>query len=109
MTTATRTAARHFYGLHWAYGINTVDSNGDPIATPIVFDTKAERDAWVDEDRFDGNFHRSATTAAEARRLMVPEIIATLGLGVYEAADLRVAGMDTIIAQWNRMWDMIGN
>lgn len=54
-----------YYAIYHPYGTRTI-SGGDEL---IRFGTKAERDAYVDADRWDGsNYHREAVTRAHARR-----------------------------------------
>lgn len=49
-------ANRYWYGLHWPYGVGVRHADdGSLFASPVVFLSKRERDAWVDADRFDGN------------------------------------------------------
>lgn len=63
------------YGFYWQYGIGTVSANDyQPVGDVMVFDSKRERDEWIAGDKFDGNWHRSAMSAREARRLMVNAI-----------------------------------
>ena len=40
-----------------------------------MFDSRAERDAWVADDVFDGNWHCEAITAKEARHIMADTVI----------------------------------
>ena len=40
-----------------------------------MFDSRAERDAWVADDVFDGNWHCEAITAKEARHIMADTFI----------------------------------
>lgn len=61
----------HYYGIECMYGRNVTDSEGNRRGDVHVFGTKAERDAWVDADEFDGNWHRDAIGSGEARRLML--------------------------------------
>ena len=64
-------ANRYWYGLHWLYGVGTRwAEDNTPTATVMVFLSKRERDAWVDADRFDGNYHRSVASRGEALPLM---------------------------------------
>lgn len=41
----------------------------------MVFDSMGERDKWVAGDVFDGDWHREAITAKEARRIMADTVI----------------------------------
>ena len=41
----------------------------------MVFDSMGERDKWVADDVFDGDWHREAITAKEARRIMADTVI----------------------------------
>lgn len=64
-------AATYWYGLYWTYGVGARHADdGSPFASPVVFLSKRERDAWVDDDRFDGNWHRSRASRGEALPLM---------------------------------------
>lgn len=64
-------ANRYWYGLHWPYGVGVRHADdGSLFASPVVFLSKRERDAWVDADRFDGNWHRSVASRGEALPLM---------------------------------------
>lgn len=40
-----------------------------------MFDSRAERDAWVADDVFDDNWHCEAITAKEARHIMADTVI----------------------------------
>lgn len=65
----------HYYAFYNYYGNNTTDTAGNRIGTLYVFDTKRERDEWNDdEDYRDGNLHREAISAKEARRMLVDYI-----------------------------------
>lgn len=65
----------HYYAFYNHYGNNTTDTAGNRIGTLYVFDTKRERDEWNDdEDYRDGNLHREAISAKEARRMLVDYI-----------------------------------
>lgn len=63
----------HWYGFHNAYG-NGSRMDGERVGRVRVFDSRRERDAWVEADVFDGVFHREAITSAEARRLMLRDL-----------------------------------
>lgn len=67
--------ARYFYAFRWAYGIGTTWDDGSWPGSLYVFDSMAERDAWVADDVFDGNWHREAITAKEARHIMADTVI----------------------------------
>ena len=67
--------ARYFYAYRWTYGIGTTWDDGSWPGGLYVFDSRAERDAWVADDVFDGNWHREAITAREARRIMADTVI----------------------------------
>lgn len=65
----------HYYAFYNYYGNNTTDTAGNRIGTLYIFDTKRERDEWNDdEDYRDGNLHREAISAKEARRMLVDYI-----------------------------------
>ena len=57
------TAKRHFYAAYNSYGIR-VRFNDYNIPTLHIFDSKRERDEWVDQDWM----HRQEITAAEFRK-----------------------------------------
>lgn len=59
-----------FYAFHNAYGNGTTNTYGERVGTLHVFKTKRDRDEWVEDDRFDGNWHREAITHRDARREM---------------------------------------
>lgn len=67
--------ARYFYAFRWAYGIGATWDDGSWPGSLRVFDSRAERDAWVADDVFDGNWHREAITAKEARHIMADTVI----------------------------------
>lgn len=62
--------ARYYYAYHWTYGIGTTWEDGSWPGSLMVFDSMGERDKWVADDVFDGDWHREAITAKEARRIM---------------------------------------
>lgn len=57
-----------FYGYRNDYGIGTRNADGERLGTLHVFSSRRERDAWVEADRFDGNWHRERIDSREARR-----------------------------------------
>lgn len=67
--------ARYFYAFRWAYGIGATWDDGSWPGGLYVFDSRAERDAWVADDVFDGNWHCEAITAKEARHIMADTVI----------------------------------
>ena len=67
--------ARYFYAYRWTYGIGKKWDDGSWPGYLMVFDSRAERDAWVADDVFDGNWHREAITAKEARHIMADTVI----------------------------------
>lgn len=67
--------ARYFYAFRWTYGIGVKWDDGSWPGELYVFDSMAERDAWVADDVFDGNWHCEAITAKEARRIMADTVI----------------------------------
>lgn len=83
---------RHYYAMHHRYGSRTVSADTlRPCGSLHIFGSRRERDEWVGADEWDGGYHRTAYTAAEARRDMVDEI-ASMGIipSQYgDAADLR--------------------
>ena len=62
----------HHYAFYNRYGVGTRHaSDGQRIGRLHIFDTRSERDEWVDGERYeDGNAHREAITCKEARTLM---------------------------------------
>ena len=69
----------HYYAYHNSYGNSTRDSRNRRIGFVAVFDSKAERDAWVaEEDYYGGNAHREAIGSHEARSYMLDELYAEL-------------------------------
>lgn len=67
--------ARYYYAYHWTYGIGTTWEDGSWPGSLMVFDSMGERDKWVADDVFDGDWHRGAITAKEARRIMADTVI----------------------------------
>lgn len=67
--------ARYYYAYHWTYGIGTTWEDGLWPGSLMVFDSMGERDKWVADDVFDGDWHREAITAKEARRIMADTVI----------------------------------
>lgn len=75
MTGKEKGAPKALLRFYNHYGNNTTDTAGNRIGTLYVFDTKRERDEWNDdEDYRDGNLHREAISAKEARRMLVDYI-----------------------------------
>lgn len=66
---------RYYYAYHWTYGIGTTWEDGSWPGSLMVFDSMGERDKWVADDVFDGDWHREAITAKEARRIMADTVI----------------------------------
>lgn len=66
--------SRHFYAVHWPYGVNTFDAEGWPLGTLVPFDSVQARDEYVAADRFDGNFHRNVPDYRTARRMMLDSL-----------------------------------
>ena len=63
---------RTFYAQYCPYGINvSYDSMGGNAYEFYAFDTKAERDTWVDTHEFNGsNYVASAVTRRVVERVM---------------------------------------
>ena len=63
--------SRTFYAQYCPYGINvSYDSLGGNAYEFYAFDTKAERDAWVDTHEFNGsNYVASAVTRRVVERV----------------------------------------
>lgn len=70
--------SRFFYGFDWSYGVGTWWQNSDGTEIMpgrlMVFDSCGARDKWVEDDVFDGNYHRSAIDAITARGIMVDDV-----------------------------------
>ena len=65
------------YGFYWDYGVGVyreTDGTRYRPGTLMVFDSRDERDKWVNADVFDGNFHRSTIDAKTAKSIMVGAI-----------------------------------
>jgi hypothetical protein len=64
------------YGFFNKYGKGWTDTAGHKIGEVKIFDSKAERDEWVDEAPYtsSGNVGAEAITAAEAKAIMSLEI-----------------------------------
>lgn len=67
--------ARYYYAFRWTYGVGKKWDDGSWPGSLMVFDSASERDAWVADDVFDGNWHNEAITAKEARRIMADTVI----------------------------------
>lgn len=60
------------YAYHNTYGVGTRHADdGKRIGHLRIFETKAERDAWVSADVCDGHYKREAITYREA----LPELV----------------------------------
>lgn len=74
----------NFYAFNWTAGIGVMYANngGKPTmyGALMVFDSRAERDAWVAADVFDDNWHRKAVDSRTARHIMVDDLF-SLGSG----------------------------
>lgn len=67
--------ARYYYAFRWTYGVGKKWDDGSWPGSLMVFDSASERDAWVADNVFDGNWHNEAITAKEARRIMADTVI----------------------------------
>ena len=56
-----------FYAIWSKYGAACWGDSGKRTGRVLRFDKKADRNNWVNDDRWDGNFHRFAITRDEAR------------------------------------------
>ena len=83
---AKPTTSRAYYAEHNRYGVGTTTERvlgrgRDPIITSAGqlyrFATRAERDAWVAADVWDGRRHRRALTAEQARKTHATGSLAT--------------------------------
>lgn len=63
-----------YYGFYNHYGIGMRYGDGGRIGHVEVFKTKRDRDAWIDAEKWDGNYHREVISSAEARRFMLDMI-----------------------------------
>lgn len=78
--TAKATRSVHFYAACWNYGIGCTDGRGNDLCYIKVFDTRAERDAYVECNGFrDGHSFAECVDSAYARRVMQRVVIATFG------------------------------
>lgn len=96
--------ARYHYAFYWTYGIGTTWNDGSWPGNLYVFDSRAERDAWVADDVFDGNWHREAITAKEARHIMADTVIGCDN----DSAVERYASTVELVRAWRRV-DMQNN
>lgn len=62
---------RYYYAFCWTYGVGTTWEDGSWPGSLMVFDSMAERDAWVAGDVFDGNWHNEAITRYDGSRSAV--------------------------------------
>ncbi len=104
---------RYYYAFYWTYGIGTTWNDGSWPGNLYVFDSMAERDAWVADDVFDGNWHREAITAKEARHIMADTVISFDNdmVGRYDgsrSAIERYAPTVELVKAWRRI-DMQNN
>ncbi|MEE8693797.1 MAG: hypothetical protein SOI32_04225 [Bifidobacterium mongoliense] len=52
--------------------------DGEQLGQTMVFDTKADRDAWVSDEHYEsGDLHREAIGAREARASIIREVSGT--------------------------------
>lgn len=78
ITDGTRSV--HFYAACWNYGIGCTDSRGIDLCYIKVFNTRVERDAYVECNGFrDGHSFAECVDSAYARRVMQRVVIATFG------------------------------
>lgn len=66
----TNRPARHFYSRYCRHGINVSWGNRDGSINPfpgtiLRFTTRAARDAWIDDDVWNGNFCRGAMSGRD--------------------------------------------
>ena len=104
---------RYYYAFYWTYGIGTTWNDGSWPGNLYVFDSMAERDAWVADDVFDGNWHREAITAKKARHIMADTVISMDNdmAGRYDgsrSAIERYAPTVELVKAWRRI-DMQNN
>lgn len=63
---------KRYYGFDNVMGIGMrYAEDSGRYGQVVVFDTKAERDDWIERDEFDGRWHREAITSTQARREML--------------------------------------
>lgn len=100
---------RKYYGIYCRYGANVVDNDGDRLGMVLAFDTKRQRDAWVDDDEWDGDYHRAAITSNEARRCMVKSCYFDYGMLErkyhYARNEARSAPMEAIVDCYSSAFD----
>lgn len=62
----------HYYAFYNSCGVNTRHaSDNQRVGRLHIFDTRRERDAWVDDEHYeDGDVHREAITCKEALGIM---------------------------------------
>lgn len=62
----------HYYAFDNRYGVGMRDADDlSRIGYLHIFESRSDRDAWVDADVWDGNYRREAITAREALPYLV--------------------------------------
>lgn len=70
----------HYYAFHNRYGVGTRDADDlRRIGYLYIFESRADRDAWVDDDVWDGNYHRESLTSREAMPYLVEAACSVTG------------------------------
>lgn len=84
----------HYYGFYHSYGINTTDTEGNIVGRLYIFNTKQERDQWVDEDIWDGNYHRAPINSKDARKYLESM---WYDFGLYDKEEARYMKIDRLV------------
>lgn len=89
--------ARYYYARECRYGLNVVWENSDGSTDRLPgtihrFKTSAARDAWVDADEWDGNYHREAVTRAQVET-KIRQSEASFGRVTWEGGE---AGLESL-------------
>lgn len=100
--------ARYYYAFCWTYGVGKKWDDGSWPGSLMVFDSMGERDKWVAGDVFDGDWHREAITAKEARRIMADTVICfdndmTVRYDGSRSAVERYASTVELVRAWRRV------
>lgn len=89
-----------YYGFYNSCGIGMRYENGDRIGHLEVFETKRDRDAWIEADEWDGNWYREAITSTEARRYMLDRLDSFGLFGEPKSYMERFGSMDEIVGAY---------
>ena len=85
----------HYYAFENPYGVGTRDADDlSRIGYLHIFASRSDRDAWVDGDVWDGNYHREALTAREA----MPYLVRLACHATFETpGEVRARGVDWMV------------